>query len=73
MKYIIRILASLPALCVELTALFMFVMSFDHHWLIVPAILNGFAMAILLDNLEYITRGLVDFIRLLCDTTPIYE
>ena len=73
MKYIIRILASLPALCVGLTALFMFVMSFDYHWLIIPAILNGFAMAILLDNLEVTARGLVNFLRLLCNITPIYE
>lgn len=73
MKYIIRALASLPALCVGLTALFMFVMAFDYPLLIIPAILNGFAMAILLDNLEHTTRGLVNFIRLLCNTTPIYD
>lgn len=73
MKYIIRILASLPALCVGLTALFMFVMSFDYPLLIIPAILNGFAMGILLDNLECTIRGLRNFLSLLCNTTPIYE
>lgn len=73
MKYLIRIIAILPALSVGLTACILFAFAFDYHWLMLPCITNLVAFIILLDKYEETVKDLVKFIQVLCNKTPIYK
>ena len=65
MKYIIRLLAILPACSVGGTATFLLILALDYSWLVIPSILNYMAFTMLLYNYENSVKSLTDFIKLI--------
>ena len=72
MKYIIRLLAALPALGVGISVIFFFVLSFDVPVLVILAALNSLALILLLYYYENIVSELINFIQILLNKTPSY-
>lgn len=73
MKYLIRIIAILPAFSVGITSIFTFALSEEYHWAILLVITNLIAFIILLDKYEETVEDLVNMCRILCDKTLIYK
>lgn len=73
MKYIIRILAMIPTLCVGIEMIVTAVAAIDYHLLVIAAIDLGFAFANGLSHYEETVDDLVHLIRILCDKTPRYN
>lgn len=73
MKYIIRLLAMLPTLCVGLAVIVTSVLAIDYPILVFIALGLGFAFANSLSNYEETVGDLVHLIYLLCDRTPRYN
>lgn len=73
MKYIIRILAMIPTLCVGIAMIVTAVAAIDYHLLVLVAIGLGFAFANGLSHYEETVDDLVHLISLLCDRTPRYN
>lgn len=69
MKYFLRFVACLPALGVGLSAILCFIVAFDYKWAILLCITNIIGFIYLLDNIENITRNLINMLRALCDKT----
>lgn len=73
MKYIIRLLAMIPTLCVGLAVIITSVLAIDYPILVLVALGLGFAFANGLSNYEETVKDLVHLIRLLCNKTPYYN
>ena len=73
MKYIIRILAMIPTLCVGIAMIVTAVAAIDYHLLVLVAIGLGFAFANGLSNYEETVSDLIHLLRLLCNKTPCYN
>lgn len=61
MKYIVSLLACLPALGVGVSTIWFFVMAFDYKWAIILCIFDLFGFVYLLDNIENIANNIVKF------------
>ena len=72
MKYIIRLLAAIPVMCMGISAVFAFAASFDYIACILLAIGDFLAMYIYLSNFELIVKDICDLFRVIADKTPIY-
>lgn len=73
MKYVLRIVASIPALCVGISMLFLFTMSFDYPLCIILVIGDVIAMMELLSHFEALVRELKEFIETMLESTLCYE
>lgn len=73
MKYIIRLLAMIPTLCVGLAVIITSVLAIDYPILVLVALGLGFAFINGLSNYEETVGDLVHLIRILCDKTPCYK
>ena len=73
MKYIIRLLAMIPTLCIGLAVIVTSVLAIDYPILVLVALGLGFAFTNGLSNYEETVGDLVHLIRILCDKTPYYE
>ena len=73
MKYIIRLLAMIPTLCVGLAVIVTSVLAIDYPILVLVALGLCFAFTNGLSNYEETVGDLVHLIRILCDKTPCYE
>lgn len=58
MKYFFRLLAVMPALCVGIQTVLLFVIAMDYHWCILPCFFSLLATIILLDNVDNIADSL---------------
>lgn len=58
MKYIIRLLASLPMLSVGISTIILCVFAIEHPWMWIPAILNMWAFLIIATHYESTVKHL---------------
>lgn len=63
MKYFFRLLAVMPALCVGIQTVLLFVVSLDYHWCIILCLFSLLATIILLDNVENIANNLEKIVK----------
>lgn len=73
MKYIIRLIAIIPTLCVGIAMIITAVAAIDYHLLALVAIGLGFAFANGLSYYEETVGDLVHLIRVICNKTPCYN
>lgn len=73
MKYILRVIASIPALCVGISMLFLFTLSFDYPLCILLVIGDAIGMMELLSHFEALVRELKEFIETMLEKTLYYE
>ena len=73
MKYFIRLLAAIPMMCVEISALILFVGAFEELWLILPCIGCHLGFVILAGCYEHTVKELIELISILCKNTPVYD
>lgn len=73
MKYIIRIIAMIPTLCVGIATIVTSILAIDYPILILVALGLGFSFTNGLSHYEETVDDLVHLIRLLCDKTPRYN
>lgn len=73
MKYIIRIIAMIPTLCVGIATIVTSILAIDYPILILVALGLGFSFTSGLSHYEETVDDLVHLIRLLCDKTPRYN
>lgn len=75
MKYIVRLLATLPAVCVAIAAMFCIGIAIECNLPIVVLIAagNGYAIAILLKHYEQTVQALAKWFKLLGESALNYE
>ena len=73
MKYLIRLLAMLPTICVGISTIVTSVVAIDYPILVLIALGLGFSFANGLSHYEETVDDLVHLIHLLCDRTPRYN
>lgn len=69
MKYIIRLVATVPMIAAALSMLFSFIMAFDYPLLVLLAIGNFFALRVACTYYENTVDDIVEFLRTLCNKT----
>ena len=73
MKYIIRFIAAIPMLCVGLSMLFALIYAFEYPIFALLAIGNFWAFVWISYYYECIVDEICDFIKELCNKTPVYK
>ena len=73
MKYIIRFIAAIPMLSVGISMLFALIYAFEYPLFILLAIGNFWAFAWISHYYEYIVDETCDFIKKMCNKTPVYK
>lgn len=63
MKYIFRLLATMPAVCVAAQTVLAFVVAIDYHWYVIPCLFSLLATVILFDNVENIANNLEKIVK----------
>lgn len=73
MKYLFRAIAILPALSVGVSAVLALIVTFSYKIALPLCIANLYAFGILLHYNEEIVKSLVNWIKVLCNKTIIYD
>ena len=67
MKYFVRFIAAIPALCVGISSMFLFAFMLEHKILIIPLMGTIFGFIYLLDKVEDMADELADVIYSIID------
>ena len=73
MKYILRIIASIPAICIGISMILLFTMSFDYPIFIILTIGDAIGMFIILLHFESIVKELKKFVSIMAKDTLCYD
>lgn len=72
-KFIIRLIAAIPALAALISTALSFCFSFEWPIAILLALGNSMAAILLLSNFENTVKQVKDFLKILVDETIVYE
>ena len=73
MRYIIRFIAAIPMLSVGISMLFALIYAFEYPLFAILAIGNFWAFVWISHYYECIVDEICDFIKELCNKTPVYK
>ena len=65
MKYLIRLIAAIPALGVGISCVYLFILMFDYHFLVLALIGNLIGFIYLLDKLEDIVEDVEEIYNII--------
>lgn len=73
MKYVIRLLATLPMIGAGIAAIVFFIMAFEENTWILASISSSFSFAVCAEHYEETVVSVRDFIKTICDNTLTCE
>ena len=73
MKYVLRIIASIPMLSVAISGIIIFVLAMDYTPLVIIVIADFFAFSLLASEYEGTVVKLVNFFKKLTEKTLVYH